>query len=664
MVGSVILGSSEGPEANGQDRPAVTGPVGPRLLAGGMVAYNDERRIGAALHSLLSQRLPDGWRWGTVHVVASGCTDRTVDVVEQLATNDPRIQLIVEPERTGKARALREVILRSTGDAVVLLNSDARALPGAVAELLGVADALEPPFAVMGCPRPSPGPTGAVARILQLLWHLHDEFHRETLSHGDGTHLSDELLLLSLTGAPSIPDGIINDGSFIGAWLAGHEGALGYASGAEVDTEVPSSLRDHLSQRRRILVGHRQVERLLGIAPSVLPRFACRHPLRAFAVVRRALARGRHSWADLFLLTMLEQFAAVLAGTDLLLGRTDYRRWRRISDRSSGPSRRTALDPPVTPASSTTPAVGVRLGALLEVARRLGVGIPLSELAALLPPEGPADEQALRRWFEGRPEVGRVVGTRAFGPEGPSQGLDARTARARRYRRAARELVTRDLSPILPLVRCAGITGSTAYGTPKKGDDLDLLVVTRPGSVWLFLAFAYLAVRLRGSTAGERPPPCLNYVVDEEVARAEFSRSRGFLFAREALTVQPLVGDRFYRDLLASGPWMGVEVPRLYSARAERSGTPVAPDPAPWALRALNAGLFPVLATYVQLAGLYRNRRERDAGGGGFRTVTLPRRLAFFSVRFDELGSELDAASVLGASAGPMSAPSRIPSAR
>ena len=124
------------------DGPGVglLGPARSGVLAGGVVAYNEERTIRAALLSLLDQELPPGVAWNTIWVVASGCTDRTVEEAGLVAARDPRVRLVVEPVRTGKATAVTEVLRRAQGDAVVLLNADARAMPGAVAALWEAAE--------------------------------------------------------------------------------------------------------------------------------------------------------------------------------------------------------------------------------------------------------------------------------------------------------------------------------------------------------------------------------------------------------------------------------------------------------------------------------------------------------------------------------------------
>ena len=194
------------------------------------------------------------------------------------------------------------------------------------------------------------------------------------------------------------------------------------------------------------------------------------------------------------------------------------------------------------------------------------------------------------------------------------------------------------MAPLLPWLRAVGVTGSTAYGEPEAGDDIDFFLITRTGALWATVGWALLSFRLRGRPTVDGAPvvPCFNYVMDDTQAPVEFASSRGFLFAREALTTQVLVGEPYLRRLLGSAPWMGEELPRLYGRRR------LPPDhrgsrSAPWGVRILNAATYPFLAAYFQAVALLRNRRLRARGKADdvFEMQTELHRLAYTSVRFD-----------------------------
>ncbi|HLY77417.1 MAG TPA: glycosyltransferase, partial [Thermoplasmata archaeon] len=164
-----------------------TGTNRPRVLVGGVAAYNEEPRIERSVRSLLEQELPEGIVWGKLWVVASGCTDRTAEIVERLAEEDPRVGLVVESRRNGKATALDQIFRRAEGDLLLLLDGDSVAAPGAVHALCEAARRVDQPFAVMGCPVPPHAPEGKIYPEVELLYRLHHEYHSEVLSRGEGT---------------------------------------------------------------------------------------------------------------------------------------------------------------------------------------------------------------------------------------------------------------------------------------------------------------------------------------------------------------------------------------------------------------------------------------------------------------------------------------------
>jgi hypothetical protein len=631
-------------------------PGGPPTLVGGIVAHNEERNLASAVRSLVDQELPGGIGWHRLWIVASGCTDGTVSVAERLAREDPRVRVVVEPHRLGKAHALRQVFEQARGTALVLLNADARAEPGSVAALLRAGLVHPPPFAVMARPVVPGGGGGRWSEELRLMWSLHHEFHVELQELGGGAHLSDELLLVSLPGFPPLPEGTINDGSYFGVWLSQHGGHRLYAPDARVAIEVPWSFRDHLQQRRRILFGNGQVAATLGAAPSTLVQYALRSPRRALELLQRSDFSGKNRWARLAWLAAAESAAMALATWDRLPPRKDHVRWRRIRPTGTTPAASPSRggNPASTGGARPTVPLEHRVSTVVRIASEFGTGLRLPELLRLLPNDAPATVPEVRDWLETRPHVARVDGEVAFAPEAAHRAEGERLDRGRQYLGAAHALFAGPLRRALPWTQCISVTGSAAYGEPHHGDDLDLFVVTRTGCTWWFLAYAYLCVRLaRWRRADPREPtPCFNFVLEEGEAVDEFTRSRGFLFAREALSARPVHGEAFYRALLSHAPWMVEEIPRLY---AERAPAPAAPHPpparSPALARLLGLAVFPWLATYLQLVGLRRDAgfRRASAEDQRFRTETRWRRLMFTSKKFERLREGYGGLSASGA---------------
>ena len=91
-------------------------------VALGIMAYNEERNIARLLESVLQQSVQD--RIASIVVVASGCTDRTCEIVEQYARLDARISLIAEPNRSGKISAINKFLFTATQEILMVSSAD------------------------------------------------------------------------------------------------------------------------------------------------------------------------------------------------------------------------------------------------------------------------------------------------------------------------------------------------------------------------------------------------------------------------------------------------------------------------------------------------------------------------------------------------------------
>jgi len=625
---------------NSPEIPPSSADGAPRRVAGGIVAYNDEHRIERSIRSLLGQQLPRGTEWSRIWVVASGCTDRTVEIARAVACEDSRLHVLAEERRRGKSAAVREVLRRAEGESLVLLNSDAIAAPGAVAALLARAAGRPTPHAVMARPVAPSTEGSGWASTMRWMWELHHEFHLEMLADGGGAHLSDEMMLVSLPALAWLEDGIINDGGYCAVWLQGHSGGCWYAPDAHVGIDTPSNLGEHLRQRRRIHVGNAQIAAALGRSPLTLLGGLLGRPRETFRALRRAVGRPggmRHLAA----IAACEGVAQAMALWDRMPPRRDHVHWARIDPPAPG----RAIPRPVTNAAAPTEGpIERRARLVLEIAQEFGTTLSVAQVSELLPSTGAADAEVVREFLSRRPELASArlptVGTE------PDR---SRVARAEQYRQSARAVVSGPLRWLARWIRCMGVTGSTAYGAPEPGDDLDFFVVARSAALpWLLLAVygSLWWARRRGSLRSV-PPLCFNYLVDERRTAREFGSGHGLLFAREVLTAEILSGEDYYRGILAATPALRDEFPRLYDERTRAPGPTDASRPT-IGTKVLSALAYVPLATYLQLAGLLRNGRARSEHRDSdlFRTVTTFHRFAFESRRFEELRARYDRGAV------------------
>lgn len=127
----------------------------------------------------------------------------------------------------------------------------------------------------------------------------------------------------------------------------------------------------------------------------------------------------------------------------------------------------------------------------------------------------------------------------------------------------------------LPFVRMVALTGALAMHNADRDDDLDYMLVTEPGRVWLARLMAVALVRvvkLRGQLL------CPNYVV----AADALDQTRHDLFiAHEIVQMIPLYGQAHYDALRSANLWASDLLP---NAAAPYHPAPTTPDGRGWRL--------------------------------------------------------------------------------
>ena len=89
-----------------------------------MSSFNEESNVVKAIKTVIKQSFSD---WQLI-VVNDGSTDNTVDLVNQLISEDPRITLIDSKNNQGLAASLNKGIAVSTGEYIARMDADDLAL--------------------------------------------------------------------------------------------------------------------------------------------------------------------------------------------------------------------------------------------------------------------------------------------------------------------------------------------------------------------------------------------------------------------------------------------------------------------------------------------------------------------------------------------------------
>ena len=215
-------------------------------LSLGIMAYNEEANIGSLLQRVSSQKFSHGELLEII-VVASGCTDRTENIVQDHMRRDKRIRLLRQSIREGKASAINFFLSAAGGDILILESGDTIPDEGSLDKLIA-------PFSDSGIgmtgahPVPVNSPDTFIGFVVHLMWRLHHKI--ALLSPKMGELVAFRNIVLKIPSQTAV------DEASIEAIVRGEGYKLCYVQDAIVRNKGPQNIRDFIKQRRRIATGH------------------------------------------------------------------------------------------------------------------------------------------------------------------------------------------------------------------------------------------------------------------------------------------------------------------------------------------------------------------------------------------------------------------------
>jgi len=226
----------------------------------GIMAHNEEANIGRLLEAVVSQQTHQVTVTEIV-VVASGCTDRTEPIVQEWASQDPRIQLVVEANREGKASAINRFLPQAREKIVVLCSADLLLEPNTIEELVS-------PFVdsavgiTTGRPVPVNDPETFMGFTAHLMWDLHHRINLRSFKAGE--------LIAFRKIFERIPRRTSVDEASIEPLIRGQGYEARYVPAAIVYNKGPLTVDDFLRRRRSNYAGHLVLRNTLAYSVSTM----------------------------------------------------------------------------------------------------------------------------------------------------------------------------------------------------------------------------------------------------------------------------------------------------------------------------------------------------------------------------------------------------------
>ena len=304
----------------------------------GVTAHNEEANIGQLLEALRNQRLSTV-EISEIIVVASGCTDRTEEIVRQHMACDPRIQLIVQPRREGKTSAVNLFLAHAREKICVVESGDT--LPGEDAIEHMVRMFADPAVGMTGAHKvPVNAPEHIVGYMSHLRLQMEHQLCLEIPRLGE--------LIAFRKVFDRIPLDVAMDEAFVEALVVRRGLQVRYAPDAVVYNMGPQTVSDFIKQRRRNYAGHLHLMEKYGYKVSSLQggrvlRLALGEVWRAIQLV----------WA-LFVLASLELVARLLGWWDYRIRKRRHEVWdiawttKAVKLPSDAPSSAVPVAPPST----------------------------------------------------------------------------------------------------------------------------------------------------------------------------------------------------------------------------------------------------------------------------------------------------------------------------
>ena len=281
----------------------------------GIFAHNEEKNIDRLMKSVLKQKL-NNVSIIEIVVISSGSFDKTNRIVRKYISSNSNIRLLDDVQRKGKSEAINQFLKIAKSEVVITISADLRLHPSAVEEI-GLPFLNNDVGMVGARPKPSNIRSSDIGEEIDLLWELH---HRISLIRAKcGEMVAFRNVIRKIPHDSSVDEATIE----VLLTIVGY--SIVYAPRSLVYNKGPASVREYLTQRRRVYAGHQWVERKFNYKVVTMQSD------QIIRVVLVFLLTNPHRLSSMFKLMYFELAARILGWIDFNVFDKNPYVWRMIS---------------------------------------------------------------------------------------------------------------------------------------------------------------------------------------------------------------------------------------------------------------------------------------------------------------------------------------------
>jgi len=269
-------------------------------------AYNEEKNVGRLLNYLLKQKISENFDLEDITVVASGCTDKTEEVVSNIIKRNKRIKLLTQDIRKGKASAINLFLKNVKSDIIIMESADTLPEKNAIDKLLK--QFIDERIGMVTA-RPIPVNSGTNSIIYDI---------RHEISFKYPPIVGELVAFRNII--EKIPEKTGADEQSISAMIQQKGYKVKYVPAAVVYNKGPERIFELIKQRKRIFIAHLWIkENQNYIVPSL------KLSLLFQAILKEI--KDQNKIKTLMFLIFLEVFIRISAMIDFYLRKKDVYAW-------------------------------------------------------------------------------------------------------------------------------------------------------------------------------------------------------------------------------------------------------------------------------------------------------------------------------------------------